>query len=340
MTCETTACGPVVRSAERTCRRHVTGAPASPITSRSNRSHSPLRSRTSRWRSPTPAARIWSTVANPSCDANSFDTARMPQCPTSTGARRNPLARSRRAVLWQISVCELERSGGSATEREDGPVTCGRADRSNAGREPIAATAPAVPLPNLVLLVRHGATEWSETGRHTGRTDLPLTDLGMRQASAVGPLIVRLLDGAEPLVFTSPLQRAAQTAALAIPRYEAIHVDALMEYDYGQYEGKTSSEILAIDPAWNLFTTGCPGGEGPHQVAARCDAFAAKLERTATGRAVVAFTHGHLSRILTARLLGLPGSAGAALYNETASVGVINVHRGRWVLVGWNIEAI
>lgn len=199
--------------------------------------------------------------------------------------------------------------------------------------------APAV-LPSLVLLVRHGATEWSENGRHTGRSDLPLTDLGVAQATAVGPVIVRLLDGASPMVFTSPLQRAAHTAELAMPGVEATVVDSLAEYDYGQYEGKTSTEILAMDPAWDLFTTGCPGGEGPHQVAARCDSFGAKLERIAGGRAVVAFTHGHLSRILTARLLALPASAGAALYNETASVAMIHVHRGRWVLAGWNICAM
>lgn len=205
---------------------------------------------------------------------------------------------------------------------------------------PNPADGSSLPLPSLVLLVRHGATEWSELGRHTGRTDIPLTDLGIRQATAVGPVIRQLLDGADPLVFTSPLQRAARTAELAMPGVEATVVDSLVEYDYGQHEGRTSSEILAIQPDWNLFTTGCPGGEGPHQVSARCDSFVAKLERIASGRAVVAFTHGHLSRILTARLLGLPASTGAALYNETASVGMINVHRGRWVLVGWNIRAM
>jgi probable phosphoglycerate mutase len=123
-----------------------------------------------------------------------------------------------------------------------------------------------------------------------------------------------------------------------MPDHEATVVDALAEYDYGRYDGLTSTEILEQDPAWNLFTSGCPGGESPHQVAARCDSFIAKLERTAGGRAVVAFTHGHLGRILTARLLGLGVEAAAGLWNETASVGVINLHRGRFVLVGWNIR--
>lgn len=194
------------------------------------------------------------------------------------------------------------------------------------------------PLPSLVLLVRHGATEWSRSGRHTGRTDLPLTELGVAQAVAVQPVIQRLLEGASPVVFTSPLRRAADTARLALPGVEARVVGSLMELDYGQYEGLTSTEILTRDPTWNLFHEGCPDGETPAEFSARCDSFAQLLQRTASGRAVVAFTHGHLSRVLTARLLGLPVSTAAALFNETASVGMINVHRGRWVLVGWNIR--
>lgn len=195
-----------------------------------------------------------------------------------------------------------------------------------------------LPLPSLVLLVRHGATEWSVSGRHTGRTDLPLTELGVTQATAIQPVIQRLLQGAEPLVFTSPLQRAVQTAKFALPGHQATIVDELMELDYGQHEGLKTSEIFARDPSWNLFEQGCPGGEQPAQFSARCDAFVQLLQRTASGRAVVAFTHGHLSRVLTARLLGLPVTTAAALFNETASVSMINVHRGRWVLVGWNIR--
>jgi probable phosphoglycerate mutase len=193
-------------------------------------------------------------------------------------------------------------------------------------------------LPTLVLLVRHGATEWSVTGQHTGRTDLPLTDLGVQQATSIKPVIERLLAGAEPLVFTSPLQRAAQTAKYALPGIEATPTDALMELDYGDYEGLKTSEIYARDPLWNLFEDGCPGGETPTEFSARCDSFVNRLISSCSDRAVVAFTHGHLSRVLTARLLGLPVTTAAALFNETASVGMINVHRGRWVLVGWNIR--
>lgn len=194
-------------------------------------------------------------------------------------------------------------------------------------------------LPALLLLVRHGATEWSVAGRHTGRTELPLTEAGEQQAVALGPLLARLLDGVEPLVFTSPLERATRTAELALPLSIAEPVPALMEYDYGEHEGLTSTEILARDPGWNLFEGECPGGESVMQVAARCDAFRAKVERVAANRAVIAFTHGHLSRILTARFLDLPASAGASLWNDTATVGVIHEHRGRMVMIGWNLRA-
>jgi len=178
------------------------------------------------------------------------------------------------------------------------------------------------------------------SGQYTGRTDLPLTALGEDQAKAASQVIDHWLDGAVPVVYTSPLQRAARTAALALPQHPAEEVPALMEYDYGQFEGLTTSEILERDPEFDLFGRGCPGGESILQVSARCDAFVAKVERTAPGGAVVAFTHGHLSRILTARLLGIPASAAGGLWNDTASVAAINLHRGRLVLVGWNITAL
>lgn len=199
--------------------------------------------------------------------------------------------------------------------------------------------APVAPPPALILLVRHGATEWSVAGRHTGRTDLPLTELGEQQALALAPLLTRLLDGQDPLVFTSPLERATRTAELAMPLSVPEPVSALQEYHYGEYEGMTSTEILQRDPTWDLFQGGCPAGENVSQVAARCDSFRAKIERVAAGRAIVAFTHGHLSRILTARILDLPASAGASLWNDTATVGVIHEHRGRLVMIGWNLRA-
>jgi len=208
-------------------------------------------------------------------------------------------------------------------------------------RLPFAAVPhPAPPTPSLILLVRHGATEWSVSGQHTGRTDIPLTPTGEDQARRAADVIQHWLAGEEPVVYTSPLVRAARTAELALPHHPAEAVPALMEYDYGNYEGLTTSQIYEQDPDWDLFGAGCPGGENILQVSARCDAFAAKLERTAAGRAVVAFTHGHLSRILTARMLGIPASAAGGLWNDTASVAAINLHRGRLVLVGWNITAL
>ena len=209
-------------------------------------------------------------------------------------------------------------------------------------QSPRVGTLPTVPAkPTLILLVRHGATEWSVAGRHTSRTDLPLTNLGMRQARGVGKVIRQWVGDAEPLVYSSPMLRAKQTAALAIPGHHEVELaDALMEYDYGIFEGLTTTQILERDSSWDLFTSrGCQGGENLIRVAARCDGFIARLERAAQGRVVVAFTHGHLGRILTARLMGIPASAAAGLWNDTASVAAINLHRDKLVLVGWNITA-
>ena len=221
-----------------------------------------------------------------------------------------------------------------ATEPHDD----GAAHDADECRLPLSSV-PHPALPSLILLVRHGATDWSVTGQHTGRTDLPLTELGLRQASDAGRVIHQWLDGTDPVVYTSPLERAAHTAELALPGVRAEQVSALAEYDYGNYEGLTTTEIYDKDPEWDLFRNGCPGGESIIQVSARCDAFIAKMERTAVGRSVVAFTHGHVSRILTVRLLGMPPVAAAGLWNDTASVAAINLHRSKLVLVGWNITA-
>jgi len=130
-----------------------------------------------------------------------------------------------------------------------------------------------------------------------------------------------------------------ETAHRAVPGLEATVVDALAEYDYGAYEGLTSAQIDERQPGWELFRDGCPGGESLQQVVARCDAFIAKLERTASGRTVIVFTHGHLSRILTTRLVGLDPQAGAVLHNDTGSIGVVADKRGQYVITGWNIRA-
>ncbi len=201
---------------------------------------------------------------------------------------------------------------------------------------PPVASVTVVGMGQQLWLIRHGETEWSRSGQHTSRTDLPLTAEGEARARL-------LADGLRghpfDLVLSSPLRRALDTCRLAGLGASAVIDEHLREWDYGDYEGLKTSEIFSRHPGWDLFSMGCPGGERPDQFAARCDAFSQTLVREAAGRAVVAFTHGHLSRVLTSRLLGLPSSTAAALFNETASVSVINVHRSRWVLVGWNICA-
>jgi probable phosphoglycerate mutase len=197
---------------------------------------------------------------------------------------------------------------------------------------------PAPPGPTLILLVRHGATEWSENGRHTGRTDIPLIDKGVMQAERLTPVLRGLCGGTVPVVFSSPLMRAAETARRAVPGVEATVVDALAEYDYGSYEGLTVEQINELHPGWDLFADGCPGGETLNQVTARCDGFIAKMERTAARQVAIVFTHGHLSRILTTRLLSLHVEAGAILHNDTASIGIVDDKRGRYVLTGWNVR--
>jgi broad specificity phosphatase PhoE len=181
-------------------------------------------------------------------------------------------------------------------------------------------------------------------GRHTGRTDLHLTELGRAQTIALRPVLYRLIDSRHagdppqpPLVFASTLTRARQTAELAMPEADIEEAHQLVEMDYGDYEGLTTPQIHQKNPGWNLFVDGCPGGESMAAVGARCDSFIAKMERMAAGRTVVAFTHGHFSRILTARMLGLPASSGAVFYNETATIAVLDFRRGDLVLTGWNI---
>lgn len=192
-----------------------------------------------------------------------------------------------------------------------------------------------------LVLCRHGATEWSAMGRHTGRTDVALTDDGKAQSHRLGVALAALTAGSEPLVFCSSLQRAVDTATLAAAAMatpaELSVSDALVEVDYGVYEGLTYEQIDARQPGWDLVADGCPGGESIAQVTARCDSFIAKLERVAVGRTVVVFTHGHLSRVLTCRLLDIHVAATNSLHNDTASFGCIDDKRGTYVLSAWNV---
>jgi probable phosphoglycerate mutase len=167
-----------------------------------------------------------------------------------------------------------------------------------------------------ITLVRHGETEWSKSGRHTGRTDLPLTPSGEAEARA---LRSRLAGTAFDHVLTSPLQRAQRTAELA-GFTATIDVD-LLEWDYGDYEGLTSAAIRANRPDWDLFADGCPGGETVQQITERADRLTMHLK--ALSGKVLIFSHSHLLRILTARWIGQPIGLARALLLSTGTMSAL-----------------
>jgi probable phosphoglycerate mutase len=175
----------------------------------------------------------------------------------------------------------------------------------------------SAPLPT-VYLARHGETAWSTSGQHTGLTDLPLTERGERNAGSLG----RRLSGLTfAKVFTSPLQRAARTCELA-GFGKAAEVDRdLVEWNYGNYEGRRTAEILKERPDWQLFRDGCPGGETPEQIGARADDVVSRV-RSIQGD-VLLFSSGHFLRVLTARWLGLEVAAGRLLLLSTASLSAL-----------------
>jgi len=175
------------------------------------------------------------------------------------------------------------------------------------------------PLP-VVYVARHGETAWSLSGQHTGLTDLPLTPNGERNAKRLGE---RLRELTFAKVFTSSLQRASRTCALAgFGAMAEVDVD-LVEWNYGQYEGRTSAEIQAERPNWDLFRDGCPGGESPAQVGERAERVMQRIR--AVGANVLLFSSGHFIRVLAARWLALdPGSAGRYFLLNTASLSALS----------------
>lgn len=184
--------------------------------------------------------------------------------------------------------------------------------------------------PPQLWLVRHGATEWSENGRHTGRTDVPLLPSGEDQARTLAP---RLADHRFALVLTSPLQRARETARLAgFP--DAREDEDLLEWDYGDYEGRTTAEIRAQRPGWTIWNGDPPGGETAVQVEARVQGVIVRC-RAATGDALL-FAHGHVLRVLTAVYLGFGARAGAQFALETATVNVLGHEHADATLRRWN----
>jgi broad specificity phosphatase PhoE len=190
-----------------------------------------------------------------------------------------------------------------------------------------------------VVLLRHGATEWSAAGRHTGRTDLALSPDGERQASTLAPLLANRAIG---LALASPLSRARRTAELAGLRHVVIDPD-LQEWDYGGYEGLTTAQIRDQRPGWLLWRDGVPAGEGNHpgeslaSVTERADRVVARVLVGLGDGDVALASHGHFLRVLAARWLGLDGGAGALLALDTASLSALGFERGLRVIRQWNL---
>jgi probable phosphoglycerate mutase len=182
-----------------------------------------------------------------------------------------------------------------------------------------------------IVLVRHAETEWSRDGRHTGRIDIPLTEGGRDRAAA---LAERLAWRRFALVLVSPLTRARETCDLCGLGAQAQERAELMEWDYGDYEGLTTAQILATRPGWDLWRDGCPGGESAAQVGARANRVIAEL--AGIDGEVAVFSHGHMLRVVGARWVALDPAQGGRLGLSTAAICVLGFERDTAVLARWN----
>ena len=182
-----------------------------------------------------------------------------------------------------------------------------------------------------LVLVRHGQTEWSLSGQHTGRSDIPLTEEGRRQA---GLLREALRRRSFARVLTSPLSRAVDTCQLSGLGEGAEPDDGLLEWDYGEYEGITTPRIREGQPGWGLWRDGCPGGESPAQVGARADRMLESIEGVEGDIAL--FAHGHILRVIAARWIGLGPEGGGLLALSTATLSALGFERERRVVRLWN----
>jgi broad specificity phosphatase PhoE len=188
-----------------------------------------------------------------------------------------------------------------------------------------------VPTRHQIWLVRHGETEWSLSGRHTGRTDVPLTDTGRRQAESLGR---HLAGRAFALVLTSPLGRARDTCRLAGFGDTAEVTDDLREWDYGIYEGVTTAEVRAREPGWSIWTTSIAEGETVDQVGERARRVIDRVQ--AASGDVALFAHAHVLRILAACWIGRPAIDGRLFALGTASISVLGHERETRVIAVWN----
>jgi broad specificity phosphatase PhoE len=186
-----------------------------------------------------------------------------------------------------------------------------------------------------IVLVRHGETEWSLSGQHTSRTDLPLTDKGRERAKRLGPALAAWNFA---LVLTSPLLRARETCKIAGFGDRAEICEDLREFDYGEYEGLTTPQIREKNPGWSLWRDGCPGGEMPDQVGARADRAIERMRSGAGDGDALAFAHGHILRVLTARWLQMDAAAGARFALSAGALCVLGYERETEVVQLWNKE--
>ena len=182
-----------------------------------------------------------------------------------------------------------------------------------------------------LFVIRHGETPWSLSGQHTGRTDIPLTDKGRRLASRMRPALAK---ESFTLVLVSPMQRARETCELAGLADRAEVEPDLLEWNYGEYEGLTPSEVHKLAPGWLIFRDGCPGGETPEEVGARADRVIARAR--ANGGDALLLGHGHVLRVLAARWLGLPACAGQHFLLSTGALSVLGYYREIPAVKIWN----
>jgi broad specificity phosphatase PhoE len=182
-----------------------------------------------------------------------------------------------------------------------------------------------------VYLLRHGETEWSLNGRHTGVTDVPLTENGRVAAQLLRPILAKVTFS---LVLTSPLQRAKETCELAgLGQFANVEPD-LIEWNYGEYEGLKTEQIRLTRPGWSVFRDGCPGGETPDQIGARADRVLNAIR--ATEGNVALFAHGHILRVLAARWINLSASYGENFILDTATLNVLGYYRESPAFKIWN----